>query len=120
MFENKTRQGIFLKARHLHMWVLTMNLIDKSSDPRTGFENSLRLDPLFVEDTDDCLRNLRRCVEGGEYRRLEAVEITLVGRVVCRVLFQYGVQLFNQGRQMGVALQRQLFQHLLDGSESAV
>ena len=96
VFENESCQGVFLKACCLHMRILTMNLIDKSPDTGTGFEESLRFDSLVVEDTDDCLRNLRRCVEGGEYRRLEAVEITLVGSVVCRVLFQYGVQLFNQ------------------------
>ena len=48
VLENKTCQSVFLKACCLHMGVLTMNLIDKSPDTGTGFEEPLRLDSLIV------------------------------------------------------------------------
>ena len=120
VFEDQSRRGIFLEAGDPDLRGVMADPIDESPCARTGFQYAAQAAGTVADDIRDGVRNGRRRIEGGQHRRFDAVEIAFVCPLVRGVLFQQGMQFFDERRKRRRFLMRQGFQHLLDRSEAAV
>ena len=118
--QDKSRQRVFLEAGDLGLFVITAQVLRESSRPGARFECTHRNDARIIEHPHNGVSHGFRCVEGRQHRRFDAVQIAFVLTLAVRVLFQHGVQLFDQGRERRFLFVRQRFQYLLDRSETAV
>ena len=118
--QDKYCQRVFLEAGDLGLFVITAQVLRESPRPGARFECTHRNDARIIEHPHNGVRHGFRCVEGRQHRSFEAVQIAFVLALAAGVLFQHGVQLFDQGRERRFLFVRQRLQHLLDRSEAAV
>ena len=118
--QDQSRHRVFLEAGDLGLFVITAQVLRESPRPGARFECTHRNDARIIEHPRNGVRHGFRCVEGRQHRSFEAVQIAFVLALAAGVLFQHGVQLFDQGRERRFLFVRQRFQYLFDRSEAAV